>query len=168
MNILNIKKIILDKLIFKIINSKSFECKIKEIFGDEYKNTSLTIYRIWGDVSRLVIGQNVHLNNAIINTVSGRVVVGDNTFLGHSVSLLTGTHDYKMKNIDRQSGVPESGRDIIIGTGVWIASNVTVLGPCEIGNNSVISANSVVTGTLKENTVFYSGNVLIEKEITFK
>ncbi|EGR2520269.1 hypothetical protein DYB23_17550 [Vibrio cholerae] len=73
-----------------------------------------------------------------------------------------------MKNIDRQSGVPESGRDIIIGTGVWIASNVTVLGPCEIGNNSVISANSVVTGTLKENTVFYSGNVLIEKEITFK
>jgi acetyltransferase-like isoleucine patch superfamily enzyme len=156
-------KIIVDK----IINSDSFNYRIKEIFKEEYKNTSLIVHRVWGNKDRLVVGEDVHLNNAIINTVSGKVTIGDNTFLGHSVSLLTGTHDFRKKNIDRQSAVPELGRDIIIGSGVWIASNVTVLGPCEIGDNSVISANSVVTGTLEENSIFYENHVTNKKNIIF-
>ena len=39
---------------------------------------------------------------------------------------------------------PKEGRDIVIGDGVWIASNATVLGPCTIEANAVIAAGSVV------------------------
>ena len=38
-----------------------------------------------------------------------------------------------------------SGRDIIVRKGVWIGSNAIILGPCEIGENSVIAAGSIVT-----------------------
>ncbi len=39
--------------------------------------------------------------------------------------------------------VPPGG-DIIIGPGVWIGTNATVLGPCRIGENAAIAAGAVV------------------------
>lgn len=39
---------------------------------------------------------------------------------------------------------PTQGNDIIIGKGVWLCSNATILGPCSIGDNSVIAAGAVV------------------------
>ena len=74
--------------------------------------------------------------------------------MGHNVSLLTGTHDYKQTGLARQSSVPESGRDINIGDGVWIASNATIIGPCEIGENAVIGAGSVITGKIPPNSIY--------------
>lgn len=39
---------------------------------------------------------------------------------------------------------PKEGNDIIVEEGAWIASNVTVLGPCKIGKHSVVAAGAVV------------------------
>ena len=158
---------IINKIVIYLINSEFFEDKLREIIVDEYKKSSLSTYRLWGDESRLTVKDNVHLNNAIINTVSGNVHIGDNSFLGHSVSLLTGTHVISKTGISRQSSVPSNGRDIIIGSGVWIASNVTVIGPCTIGDNSVISANSVVTGTIAEDTIYGNEVKYVSRDINF-
>lgn len=138
----------------KIETSEKFKILIRSIAEEYYVEKSLSTYRVWGDNARLTIGKNVHLNNAVINTVSGKVLVGDNAFLGHNVSLLTGTHDYMQLGLERQSSVPESGRDIVVGEGVWIASNATIIGPCIIGENSVIGANSVITGEVPPNSVY--------------
>ncbi|RCX00364.1 transferase family hexapeptide repeat protein [Marinomonas foliarum] len=124
-------------------------------------------YKIWGKEDRLILGNNVHLNNAMINTVSGSIYIGDNTFLGHGVSLLTGTHDYRKTGLERQSEVPIDGRDIIIGKGVWIASNALIIGPCEIRDNSVIAANSVITGVIEEGCVVSTINEIKKKKIRF-
>jgi|APLak6261659701_1056019.scaffolds.fasta_scaffold00319_2 acetyltransferase-like isoleucine patch superfamily enzyme len=147
-------KTIISWLITKLEGSDKFRIMITGIIEEFYIKNSLHKYRVWGDSSRLSIGNNVHLNNAIINTTSGKVVVGDNAFLGHNVSLLTGTHDYRQTGLARQSSVPESGRDIVIREGVWIASNATIIGPCEIGENTVIGAASVITGTIPPNSVY--------------
>lgn len=40
---------------------------------------------------------------------------------------------------------PTEGNDILIKEWVWIGSNVTILGPCIIGENSVIASGAVVT-----------------------
>ena len=39
---------------------------------------------------RVFLGENVKLSNAVLNTVSGDLRIGDYSFLGSGVSLLTG------------------------------------------------------------------------------
>jgi acetyltransferase-like isoleucine patch superfamily enzyme len=78
------------------------------------------------------------------NTSSGFIEVGDYTFTGHNVSIITGTHRYESLLSERMSDSPMFGRDIIIGKGVWIGSNAVILGPCKIGDHAVIAAGSVV------------------------
>jgi len=117
----------------------------------------LTEPRCWGDAKRIVVGQNVHLANALLNTVSGMIIIGDDTFFGHNVCLLTGTHEIGRRGAARQAAVPQTGRDIIIGRGVWIATNVTVIGPCTIGDDAVIATGSVVCGGELPGGFVYAG-----------
>jgi acetyltransferase-like isoleucine patch superfamily enzyme len=106
----------------------------------------LTRPRIWGETRRVVLGNNVHLANTLFNTSSGMIIVGDDSFFGHNVCLLTGTHDYRKRGKARQASIPDIGRDIFIGQGVWISTNVTIIGPCTIGDHAVIAAGAVVCG----------------------
>ena len=108
---------------------------------------------IWGDPERLKLGKQVHLVDAIINLRSGRVEIGDFSFFGHGVMLLTGKHDYLAEGKGRQQLVSETGNDITIGRGVWIASGAIVIGPCEIGDNAVIGAGCVISGLIPPNTI---------------
>lgn len=121
-----------------------------------YETESLKIPRIWGDRNKLILGQHTQLNNAVVNTISGKVIIGDYCFFGHGVYLLTGSHDITKYNFDRQTTIAKDKRDIIIGKGVWIASNAIIVGPCEIGDHTVIGSNSYVTGIL-ESYAFYAG-----------
>lgn len=109
---------------------------------------------IWGDPSRLLMGTDAIVNNATLNTNSGRIEIGDGTIFGHNVSIITGTHPIDQRGLDRHS-FPLEGRDIIIGKGVWVATNAVVLGPCTIGDNAVIAAGAVVIGgDIPPNTVY--------------
>jgi acetyltransferase-like isoleucine patch superfamily enzyme len=114
----------------------------------------LNVPLVFGQSENLSIGQGVVLNNALINTSSGRVTFMDYSFCGHGVSILTGTHDYHRIGIERQVAIPTQERDILIEEGVWIGSNVTVLGPCVIGRNSVIAAGAVVTGNVDADSIY--------------
>lgn len=117
----------------------------------------LVIHRVWGGESmgsRVSLGKNVVVNNALFNVESGNIVLEDEVFFGHNVSILTGKHDWTKKGLERQYSIPNQGRDIVIRKGVWIASNVTVIGPCDIGENSVITAGSVVTGNVSANSIY--------------
>ena len=109
---------------------------------------SIKIQTCWGDWSRVHIGSRVQLVNALFNTSSGHIWIGDDTFFGHNVCVLTGTHDVTKTGMERTQH-PTEGRDIGIGQGVWIASNATILGPCTIGDYAVVCAGSVVVGDVK-------------------
>lgn len=122
---------------------------------------------VWGDASRLSLGRNVHLVDAVVNLRSGTVSIGDHAFLGHGVMLLTGQHDYRSRGAARQTVVADSGNDIRIGHGVWIASGVIVLGPCEIGDDAVIGAGCVVTGVVPSGVIITGGAARKTREITF-
>lgn len=50
-----------------------------------------------------------------------------------------------------------TGGDIIIGEDCWIASNVTVLGPCEIEDNVIVAAGAVVLAGRLESGWIYGG-----------
>jgi acetyltransferase-like isoleucine patch superfamily enzyme len=101
--------------------------------------------RVWGDPSRLEIADTAHMVNTLFNTVSGNITIGDHTFAGHNVSIITGTHDYEAMLRDRAKAYPKRGGDVVIGEGVWLGSNATILGPCVIGDHAVVAAGAVVT-----------------------
>ena len=108
---------------------------------------------IYGDKSRISVHHSACLCNALLNTNSGSITVGPNAFFGHNVCLLTGTHDFKLRDQERMKLNQKHGRDIVIGRGVWVGSNATILGPCTIGEHSVIAAGSVVTRDVPADTV---------------
>lgn len=123
----------------------------------QVNHTLLTTPRCWGDADRLSLGNNVHVANALFNTKSGTISVGDDTFFGHNVCLLTGNHKIGARGKARQYGIQQTGRDIVIGKGVWIASNVTIIGPCTIGDDAVIAAGSLVCGGVLPGGYVYAG-----------
>jgi acetyltransferase-like isoleucine patch superfamily enzyme len=119
----------------------------------ELKLDALYSYRWHGDRSRLHIPDTAVVNNALFNLSGGTITLGEYAFFGHDVAVLTGTHDIEQFGRDRQLGFPRSGRDVVIGEGVWLASHVLVLGPVTIGAHAVVAAGSLVREDVEPYTV---------------
>jgi len=112
---------------------------------DEVAARSLRDHRVWGPPGRLHIAPTAHVNDALFNTESGTITVGEHAFFGHGVAVLTGTHDVTETREARQRAVPAEGRDVEIGPGAWIGTRAIVLGPCRVGADAVVAAGAVVT-----------------------
>lgn len=84
------------------------------------------------------------INNAFLNVNSGDIYIEDYVFFGHNVSVITGTHDYNKFDFDRIITSPANGNDITIKQWAWIGAGAIILGPCVIGEHSVIAAGAVV------------------------
>ncbi len=125
-------------------------------------------YVVFGPRDRLILGQDVWLANALVNTVCGSVTVGDRSFLGHDVMLLTGTHDHRARGQARQIALRRTDRDIRIGEGVWIASRATVIGPCSIGDDSVVAAGCVVSEDVPSGSIVRLEQTQTVEPISFR
>ena len=113
---------------------------------------------LWGAEDRLHISELAAVSTCFFNTNSGDITIGDYTFAGSGVSILAGSHDMKLKGLLRRDAEMIEGCDIVIGEGVWLASNCTILGPANIGDNAVIAAGAVITpGTIVPNNSIYGG-----------
>ena len=113
---------------------------------------------LWGPKDRLHISDTAAVFTCFFNTNSGDITIGDYSFAGSGVSILTGSHDVELTGLPRRDSEETKGRDVIIGDGVWLGSNCTILGPCKIGDNAVIAAGAVVTpGTEVEEGTVYGG-----------
>ena len=113
------------------------------------------IGRFWleGPLDRLhVDGTTAISTGTFVNTATGTVTLEAHAFLGPWVQLLTGSHDYTKFGHERMHSPPYTGRksDIVLREGVWVAGGAIVVGPCEIGAHSVVSAGAVVTGKFPE------------------
>ena len=107
-----------------------------------------------GSAGELTIGKRVGLANTLCNLSSGNIVIGDFCAFGYNVMLLTGRHQFdngKRASFGSDSSwgggkdeVPESGFDIVIEEGCWIASGAIVSGGVTIGAHSIVAAGSVV------------------------
>jgi acetyltransferase-like isoleucine patch superfamily enzyme len=130
-----------------IYNIKHFIIKIGVYFG--FTNIDYTY--VHGDKKRIHIGKNCSTMNSIFNVLSGEIYIGDNTLFGHNCMVLTGTHQFtdgirNSLHADKSLvETPVSGRDVNIGSGCFIGSGVTIVGPVTIGNNVIIGAGSLIT-----------------------
>jgi len=108
---------------------------------------------VFGHEDRLHLAPTAVVNNATFNTVSGEIHVGDWVMIAHGVHLVTGVHDITKLGAQRQVTAPFNDRDIVVEEGAWLATNVTVLGPCRIGKHSVVAAGSLVRADVPPYTV---------------
>jgi acetyltransferase-like isoleucine patch superfamily enzyme len=109
--------------------------------------------RYFVDTKQCNIASTAYLSNALLNTNSGSITIGEYTFCGQNVSIVTGSHNYNLFGKERMVGIAQVGQDIKIGNGVWIGSNATILGPCTIGDNAVIAAGAVVVTDVAAYTI---------------
>ena len=68
------------------------------------------------------------------------ITIGDGTFIGPNVNLITTGHG--LDPSDRRTTI---SRPIVLGRNVWIGAAAIVLPGITIGDNSVIGAGAVVT-----------------------
>ena len=110
-------------------------------------------YHVFRKPEGLRIHPTAQVQNALFNTESGRIEVGEHVFFGHNVSILTGSHDATRFGLERQLAVPPEGCDVVIEAGAWLCSNVTVVGPCRIGRDAVVAAGAVVVSDVEAGSV---------------
>lgn len=141
---------LLDRLITRLLDGPLSEAVAARVNAavdervEELKLDALYRYRMHGDPARLHIHETAVVNNALFNVSGGEITVGKDAFFGHDCALLTGTHHVEKFGRERQMGFPRSGRDIVIGEGVWLATQVLVLGPVTIGEHAVVAGGSLV------------------------
>lgn len=107
----------------------------------------------FGDRSRVRLHPSVTPYGVHFNTTSGTITVEKDAFFGNGAMLLTGTHDVTKFGPQRRTAVPTSGRDISVGEGAWISAGAIILGPCCVGEHSVVAAGAVVTKDVAPYTV---------------
>jgi acetyltransferase-like isoleucine patch superfamily enzyme len=128
----------------------------------------LTRHHVFGgDISRVHVSPRAALMNALLNVSSGEIWIEENVFMGHNVCLITGWHDPDLSGVERKDKWAERGCDIIVREGVWIASNVTVIGPAEIGAHSVIAAGAVVRGNVPPGVMAGGVPAKVMKELKY-
>lgn len=97
------------------------------------------------------IGENFFSNFNLTVMDDARIYIGDHVMFGPNVSLMATDHPLlpqertQMRYPDGHVSMSEFAREIHIGSYVWLAANVVVLGGVTIGDGAVIGAGSVVT-----------------------
>jgi acetyltransferase-like isoleucine patch superfamily enzyme len=102
----------------------------------------------------LFIGEESYLGpNLHISGIQGRIIIGKKVMIADNVLISTAYHKYE----DVTKPVKEQGYEfrgnVIIGDGCWIGMGSAIMPGVEIGENSVIGANSVVTHDIPAETV---------------
>jgi acetyltransferase-like isoleucine patch superfamily enzyme len=123
-------------------------------FADCGKRVAIASGCIFNSAWNLRVGDDTYIaHNCWINAAAG-LVLGRGVVLSPGVVVATTAHDRVCGEVSlhrsRQS-------PITVGNGVWIASNSVVTKGTVIGNGVVVSACSVVMGTLVDNG-FYAGS----------
>lgn len=135
---LNIAFFILD-LLPHFIRDIFFKISFKK-FG---KNVTVDYKTFFRYMSTIEIGDNVSINrgcefytSANLGTV---IKLEEHVVLSPNVKIYSAGHNYNFLHL------PDTSGDVIIRKNVWIGGNSIILQGVEIGEGSVVSANSVVT-----------------------
>ena len=106
-------------------------------------NRWLILHATNNDFSNLTIGDDVHVGKGVLIDLTGKVKIGNRVNIGMFSRILTHQNigDSQLRKL-----YPPTKGDIFIPDDVVIASNVIVLFPTKLTENTLVSAGSVVKG----------------------
>jgi len=115
-----------------------------------------------GENALLEIGENSRLNGVYVHA-QDKICIGKNCVIAAGVSIIdSNAHVLKSANRTQGRDVPKG---IFIGNNVWIGLNSIILKGTEIGDNSVISAGSIVKGKFSKNSLIQGNPAVMLSEI---
>ena len=91
--------------------------------------------------SRLVVGDNVFINDDVTIDCHGSVTIEDGVAIGPRCTIVTSSHLVGPPSM-RRRGIDYG--PVTVGRGSWLATNVTVLPGVTIGAGCIIAAGAVV------------------------
>lgn len=97
---------------------------------------------------KLSIGDNSWIGDHVELYTLGEINIGSNSVISQRSYICTGSHDFT--KID----FPIYAKKIVIGDGVWLATDVFVAPGITIQNNAVVGARSSVFDDLAESYVY--------------
>ena len=124
------------------------------------KNFQVAHSAVLNGLDDLIVGDNVYIANFCSFISNGLIIIENDVLFGPSVVVSAGNHqfnghDYKSLSSEKQ--------DVRIGSGSWIAANVSIVGGAIIPQQSVVAANSCVTRSLEQGEHCLYGGVPARK-----
>jgi acetyltransferase-like isoleucine patch superfamily enzyme len=108
------------------------------------------------------IGDNTRIHGSCIHAFE-RIEIGSNCLIAANCQIFDASgHGTSLKERAASQG---KSKPIIIGNNVWIGTGCIILPGTTIGNNSVISAGSVVRGVVPEGVVFAGNYAIFIKQL---
>lgn len=105
------------------------------------------------------IGNNSGIGYGTVISVSKRITIGNDVMIGPNCMIMD-NDDHPIDPGRRRLRIPVDESEIkpvVIGNNVWLGGYCTVLKGVTIGDNSIISAHSVIVRDVQPNCI-YSGN----------
>ena len=96
-----------------------------------------------------------------------KIIIGIDCMFAFNINLRTGDHHPIFGNNGERIN---ASRDIIIGNHCWIGQGATILKGSEIGTNSIVGCNSLVTKKINDENVIIVGTPgrIVKKEIKWE
>ncbi|WP_348983256.1 acyltransferase [Motilimonas sp. E26] len=113
--------------------------------------------------SKISIGNNCLLNGTRIHCRT-QVSIEDNCMFGPGCKIVDNDSHRTSIDVMKRREPPESS-PIIIRNNVWVGMNSLILKGVEIGENSIVAANSVVTKSVPKNTLVAGNPARIIKKL---
>lgn len=135
---------------------------LAELLGYKPDNVDISqpFYCDYG--TNIKFGSNVHVNLSCYFMDGAQITLGNNVFVGPFTGFYTAAHPNAHE--PRNEGL-EQARPITIGDNCWFGANVSVMPGVTIGNNCVISAGSVVTKDMPDNSIIMGVPAKVIREV---
>ena len=104
------------------------------------------VYIRAGTEGKIIIGDRVAINSFARLFGHGCIEIGEDTQIGPCSIITTTDHDY-------HDDLKVNFKPVVIGKGVWVGANVTILPGVQIGDSAVIGAGSVVARNIPPRSV---------------
>jgi acetyltransferase-like isoleucine patch superfamily enzyme len=124
------------------------------IAGDFLKLEAVTRFCGQGFEPRIVIKDNVSLNDFVHIGATNYIEIGNNVLMASKIFISDHNHGSYRGEGQTPPSIPPAeraltcGQQVIIGDNVWIGELVAILPGSVIGQGAIIGANSVVSGEI--------------------
>lgn len=122
---------------------------------------------------KLIIGNNVTINNNVHIGVINKVILEDNVLLASYVYITDHNHGDYGQDFNSNPNSPPSSRNLFspgcvhIRKNAWIGEGVKILPNVTIGTGSIVGANSVVTKDIPDYTIAVGIPAKVIKKFNF-
>jgi acetyltransferase-like isoleucine patch superfamily enzyme len=110
----------------------------------------------------IIIGNNARINGAYIHAQQS-ISIGSNCVIASGVNILD-TNGHELYSTDRTKK-RDTPAPVSIGNNVWVGLNAIILKGTTIGDNSVVSAGSVVKGEFPANSLIMGNPAQVVKTL---